>query len=136
MPAMPVERRSARAVIDQAISENKVGERLIYCLATAVCSAGLFAVIWGTLHSQGTVALAGSLPTAMLWPALNFASNVRKQNVALRLLEIPIERAATATASAEMLKHAFSVVFHGERLEWVSPDTTYRAKVVRADSND
>lgn len=109
---MPVaNQRTAKEVIDHAIHENKTGERLLYSLCSAAAIAGIFVLVFATLNKEPILALAGSIPTALLWPAIRFARETRKENIALRLLEVPLSRAQTATAAAEMLRHLFIDVF-------------------------
>jgi hypothetical protein len=51
--------RSARDVIDEAIRENRFGERLLYGFAVVFVLAGVAALIVGMVQSDGVVALAG-----------------------------------------------------------------------------
>lgn len=112
---MPNASRTAQAVIDQAITENRGSEMLLYSLCGLVCGCGLFALCWGTLHNQPLIALAGGVPSSILWPALGFAAKVRKQNLAIRLLEVPMTLAVTEKGAAEMLRDVFAKIFleHG-----------------------
>jgi hypothetical protein len=107
--------RSAREVIDQAIEENRFGERLLYALSTISAIVGLFVVVWSVLHIQPVAALAGSACTALFWPAMRLGQQTRKENIALRLLEALLAKATTATAAAEMLQHLFLEMFRDEK---------------------
>ena len=103
--------RTARDVIDEAIRENHSGERLLYVLSGASVVVGLFVVLWATVMREGMIAVAGSLCTSLLWPAMRQARQIRKENIALRLLEAPLSKAQTATAAAEMIRRLFEEMF-------------------------
>src|SRR5690349_3507321 len=96
--------RSAQEVIDQAIAENKMGERILYTLSTLAATVGLAVLVRATMQSQPVIALAGTACTALFWPALRLARQTRKENIALRLLETPLSKASTAESAAEMLR--------------------------------
>jgi hypothetical protein len=108
--------RTAKDVIDQAIRENKSVERLLYVLCSAATGIGLFVLVLAAVQRQPIVALASSIPISLLWPAIRFTKDTRKENIALRLLEVPLSRAQTATAAAETLKHLFLDIFLGQRV--------------------
>jgi hypothetical protein len=112
---MATSNRTAREVIDKAIEENKFAERLLYMLSTVSALVGLFVVVWSALHAQPVAALAGSVCTALFWPAMRLARQTRKESIALRLLEAPLSKATTATAAAEMLQQFFLEMFRDEK---------------------
>jgi hypothetical protein len=103
--------RSAQQVIDQAISENRFGEYLCYIFAVVFVLVGVGVVIWGAWIAQGTVSIAGSIAGILFWPAMQEAPQVRRENIAIRLLEAPLSLASTATAAAEALREAFITIF-------------------------
>lgn len=111
----PKHLRTARSVIDAAIWENRFGERLLYGFAVLFVSVGLFALIVAVVRNQGISALAGGIASSLFWPAMREARQIRKENMAIRLLEDPLSRASTATEAANALRDAFSIVFAGER---------------------
>ena len=99
--------RTPRQVIDQAVAENRFGERLLYGMACAFAAVGLFVLIWAAINRLSIVALAGSGASALFWPAVNSARKTRKESVAIRLLEVPLSRAETAAQAADMLKNVY-----------------------------
>ena len=101
------EPRTARQVIDQAIRENKLGERLLYLFATLLVVSGVFALVWGVVSREGVSALAGTLSSALFWPAMTMAGRMRRENMAIRLMEDPLNRAETATEAAKALRDFF-----------------------------
>ena len=103
--------RTAKEVIDQAIRENKTGERLLYGFALLFVAVGLSVLLWGILNREAVLAIVGSLTSALFWPAMNSVRRTRKESVAIRLLEAPLSRADTAREAAEMLQHLFQEIF-------------------------
>jgi hypothetical protein len=107
-------RRSAQEVIDQAIHENRAGEWLCYAFAIVFVVVGIGVLIWGAIAGQVVVSVAGSIASILFWPAMREARQIRKENIAIRLLEAPLSKADTATAAAQALRDAFTAVFVGK----------------------
>jgi len=106
------EPRTAKQVIDQAIKENRLGERLCYGFATAFVAVGIAAVGRALFMEQSVWTTAvGAVVSALFWPAMNAARQIRRENLAIRLLEAPLSRAETGQAAADMLQKAFVEVF-------------------------
>lgn len=99
--------RTPRQLIDQAIRENRFGERLLYGMASTFIVVGLFVLVWAAIHGEGAVAVAGSIATALFWPAMKSARRTRKESVAIRLLEAPLSLAQTAVEANNMLQLFF-----------------------------
>jgi len=104
-PDMPA--RTPRQVIDQAVAENRFGERLLYGMACAFVVIGLFVLVWAAINRLPVIAAAGSIATALFWPAVKSARQTRKESIAIRLLEAPLTRADTAKEAADMLWQFF-----------------------------
>lgn len=102
--------RTAKEVIDQAIRENRSGMALLY-FAIVFVSVGVFVIVWGAVAGQGLVSIAGSIAGILFWPALREAWQIRRENMAIRLLESPLSMSSTAKAAAEALREAFMSVF-------------------------
>src|SRR5262245_38575572 len=105
------EPRTPKLVIDQAIRENRRPEWICYLMAIALVLGGLFALIWGAVSGAGTPALAGTLASALFYPAIAAARQIREDNIAVRLLEIPLTEAKTAQDAAKALSDAFTKLF-------------------------
>ncbi len=110
---MPEQRgRSAKTIIDQAIKENRTGEWLVYGFAVALVGVGVVAIIFGmAVEGHGLVAVAGSIASALFYPAMKYAKEIRRENLAIRLLEAPLSNAATAEEAAMAIQKAFSEIF-------------------------
>jgi hypothetical protein len=103
--------RTAQQIIDQAVRENRAAEWLCYILIAVFALTGVSVIIWGTMLGQGGVALAGGVASALVWPALRQLVAIRKTNMAIRLLEIPLAQAKTAGQAADSLRKAFLETF-------------------------
>jgi hypothetical protein len=85
--------RSASQIIDQIINENKNAERFLYSFAGLFILLGAGIIILGAVNNHQITTLAGCISTCLFWPALNFARQIRRENIFLRLLERSIDAA-------------------------------------------
>lgn len=99
--------RTVREVIDTAIAENKVWERLCLALTVVFPTVGILVIVVGAIKGDGLLALAGSVSGALFWPALRNAVAIRQVNMAIRLLEVPLGQAKTAGQAADAIREAF-----------------------------
>lgn len=106
-PSTPRPVRNAKDVIDSAISENGFAEKLCYCLIVLFVSAGFFILIYGAMNKEGIVSIAGAVTSGLFWPALNAVRRIREQNLAIRLLEIPLRNKQTSKEAAQALREVF-----------------------------
>lgn len=105
-----MERRTVHDVIGQAISENEFAARILYSLCAVIVLTGLFGIVFGVGHSEPVYACVGSIPSVVLWPAFRFASNLRKQNISIRLLELAID-GKTPPEASKVLREFFVASF-------------------------
>jgi len=103
--------RSVFEVIDQAIKENRVGEDLAYFICLVSIAGSVTAFYQAMTTNNVLWAGAGAIPSLFLWPALNATVKIRKQNKAIRLMEIPLSRATTAKEAAQTIREFFSSAF-------------------------
>jgi hypothetical protein len=104
---MPQPKRTAGEVIGQAIKENQFGERLLYLFSCASFFAGLAVLGYGIYHAQSLTAILGTVANLMFYPAMRLARSIRDQNMAIRLLEIPLNNSRTVEEAATVLKEFF-----------------------------
>jgi hypothetical protein len=105
---LPVVPRSARDVIDSAIRENRLWEWVCLGLVVTFAIVGVGVIASGAYQGSGWVALGGgSVAAALLWPSLRYAVMIRRENMSIRLLEVPLTQAKTAHQAAEAIKEAF-----------------------------
>ena len=107
--------RTAKQVIDQAIKDNRGNGNLIFGLLTGFAIAGVVALIWGMVNGEGAVALAGGISNVMLWPAVYHARQIRRENIALRLLEAPLSKAESSKEASDALREFFVETFLSRR---------------------
>lgn len=101
--------RPGYSVIDKAISENRPSEILLYIISALIVGVGLFVIVYGGVKGNGWVALCGSIPTGMIFPCVYFARDIRKQNMAIRLLELTLD----GTETPEEVAKAIGVLISG-----------------------
>ena len=106
--------RTARQVIDQAIKENRFGEWLCYGFAITFVAVGVGVIAWSLFAGLPVSTFIGGVISALFYPAIHAARQIRKENLAIRLLELPLSRAGTAQAAANALREAFVEIFISE----------------------
>lgn len=99
--------RPVKEIIDQIINENRPSEWLCYGLIVVFVVVGIVVIVWGCIKESAPLAAVGGIPAVLFWPALREARAIRKENMLLRSLEIPLGRARTATEAANELRKAF-----------------------------
>ena len=107
--------RTAKQVIDQAIKDNRLNEYLLYSFACTFVLSGTITLIAGVIRNEGLVALAGGIASALFWPAMQQARQIRRENIAIRLLERPLSLAETSHDAAVALKEFFVDTFMSRR---------------------
>jgi hypothetical protein len=109
------EARTAKLVINQLMKENRKRETACYLVIGAWTLASLALAGWGAwLQSPWLVGAAlGGGGLSMIVP-MRSTLYLWRTNAAIRLLELPLDRATTATDAAAMLYKCFPDVFKGE----------------------
>lgn len=108
-------KRTAREVIDQAISENRGGERVLYLFSLISFFTGLAVLGYGIYHTQSLTMILGTVANLMFYPAMRLARAIRDQNLAIRLLEIPLNNSKTAEEAATVLREFFESTMPTQR---------------------
>lgn len=103
--------RSGQAIIDQAIRENRFGECLLYVFAALFVVCGVIVLLCAVWRKDTEQAIVGTVASALFFPAMHQARQIRKENLAIRLLEAPLSHAATAGESAVAIRKAFLEIF-------------------------
>jgi hypothetical protein len=65
----------------------------------------------GAVDGNGGVSVAGAVASIFFFPALAAARAIREDNMAIRLLEIALDKASTADEAAKALNEAFTRLF-------------------------
>ncbi len=104
--------RNARQVIDQLINENRKWEWFCFVTPCVFVLAGVGVIPRALFVTQSEVlTVMGGSCNFLIWPSLSHARRIRKENQALRLLEIPLSKAETVEAAAHMIREMFVEIF-------------------------
>ena len=104
--------RTAKQVIDQLIKENRWWEWFCFISVCVFLLVGVAVIVRAMLVNQSDVlTIVGGARNLHIWPALVHARRIRKENQAMRLLEIPLSEAETADKAADMIRRVFVDVF-------------------------
>ncbi len=108
----------AQAVISQALRENRLFEWISYGMAIILFLFGLFLLGAGAVASDVTTGVgrlaAGSIVEMLILVPFRFAINSRRQNIALRMLGLIINRVDDPKKLAPLLKDTFLSVVLGK----------------------
>ena len=104
------EPESAQSFIEKAIKENRPAEYLLYGFCVVVFGVGISTIVFGALTGQ-LLAFVGSVPSVMIWPAIRLVAGIRRENVAIRLMEGPLREAKTAEEAARAISMMFLQTF-------------------------
>ena len=97
-------------VIDKSIAENRIGAVLFYFLAVVAVLGGI-AVLIGAIVARMPLMGLGAAASGLALPAMKIAKDILKQNMAIRLMEIPLNKADTAEQAAEFIQRFFESTF-------------------------
>ena len=92
-----MKRRSTQEAIDRLLHENQISLITLYVLAVLAVVGGIVTLGFGLWLNQPILALAGAVETYLFILAWRFVQGLRRENRMIRLLEIRLDRARTAT---------------------------------------
>jgi hypothetical protein len=98
-------------IINQAISENRVPEYLLYGFACLFVLTGELLIGMAIYHKSPLESVAGVALNGLAWPAYHLTRAIRSENLMLRMLEVPLMKARTADEAAKMLSDMFEAHF-------------------------
>lgn len=107
--------RSAKDVIDDAISENLTAAWIMYIFAILFVLVGLVVLVIGVINQDALSSVLGAVASSLFWPSMTAARRTRKENIAIRLLEAPLSRADTAKNASEMLHKLLNEIMVDKR---------------------
>ena len=86
-------------------------EYLLYGLAITFVITGEVLIGFAVAKGLGLNAIAGVALNGLAWPAYHQTKQLRRENMMLRTLEIPLAKVQTAQEAAKMLTEAFAQHF-------------------------
>jgi len=104
-------RRTAQEVINEAIDENRANEMLLYGLSLISFLLGVAVIVWSLYRNQPIATLAGAIESTLFAPAVYFIRQIRRENIKLRLMELPLSSAKTAEEAAKAIITLFAEEF-------------------------
>jgi hypothetical protein len=107
--------RTPKQVIDQAIRENRYAEYLCYGFAICFATVGVVGFFILVIAGQPVLTIASGIASILFWPALSNAREIRKENIANRLLEVPLGLATNEESAAKALEKVFLSTLNRER---------------------
>jgi hypothetical protein len=75
--------RTAEEVINQAISENRLPEYILYGMSTIFVLGGIGLIVWSLVHNFGWGAVAGAGLDGLAFPAFAQTKRLRQENLML-----------------------------------------------------
>lgn len=68
-------------------------------------------IVIGAVRGDPWVGVTGAIPGVLCWRLMSSAMKIRKENVALRLLEVALNNVTTAEQAAAVISQAFGYHF-------------------------
>ncbi|CAM2007327.1 hypothetical protein [Acanthopleuribacter pedis] len=100
--------RSIHDVLQDAIADGKVPERILLSFAILIGFTGMGVIYVGIYaNPQIEVAALGTAMESLVLVAVNMVKNIRRENYSIRLLEIPLSKASTSEEAAKLLSTFF-----------------------------
>lgn len=109
-------RGDVQAIISRALRENKSIEWIAYFMVIALFGLGAVLIAFGLLStgdipSRIPTLIGGAISHVLLLPALRFAINARRHNLAIRLFGAALERAETPKTLTLVLEQITKYLF-------------------------
>ena len=94
-----MKRRSPQPAIDLLLRENKFLSITLYVVAVLSILCGIVMLGFGIWRNQPILALAGAVEMYLFVPVWRFVQALRRENRRIRLLEMRLNRARTASGA-------------------------------------
>jgi hypothetical protein len=98
--------RAAKEIIDDALQSNRWWEWLAFTLVIVLVVTGVSTLVVGIILDRWYLTLSGGGVTCLFWPAMRVSLLIRSENIRIRLYEIAISKATTASETADILTEA------------------------------
>jgi len=104
--------RTAKEVIDELLKENHRWERIFNIVICAFLGVFAGVVVAALMNCRGDVlSIACGAANFIILSSLAYVWRIRRENMATRLLEIPLSKAETSEKAAEMIQEMYIQVF-------------------------
>lgn len=85
---------------------------LCFIAASVLLLVGVGVICRAFFIEQSLVlTVVGGVANVLVWPSLAMGQRIRKENIAIRMLELPLGMAKTEEAAADTLRDFFSSMF-------------------------
>jgi len=106
--------RSAQRIVSLALYENRIAELIAYGMASALFALGFVLVLIGVFASSANIRVTGiatgTLFELLLLAPIRFATNVRRHNIAIRMLALVLDRVEDPKTLSQVLSKNFKEV--------------------------
>jgi hypothetical protein len=82
--------RPAHEIIDNAVAENRNNEYILYAFMIVSFCIGLIVIGWALIGGHPIATLGGAIESLLTVPAITNIRAIRRENMRLRLLEVPL----------------------------------------------
>lgn len=103
----PASTPTVQDVINRAIRENRTAEILLYCFTVLFVVVGAVVIIWSLIRNSPATGAVGVASSVLFVPGITNARRIRKENLMIRLMEVPLTRAETADDAARIVTLLF-----------------------------
>jgi len=100
-------KHSAHSTFDLLLRENKFLSITLYAVAVLSILCGTLMLGFGMWRNRPILALAGAVEMYLFVPAWRFVQALRRENRLIRLFEMRLNRARTASAAKETPHNPF-----------------------------
>ena len=104
-------KRTAKAVIDDAIRETAGYDALCWWGLVVFGLTGVLTIFASVWQGNAGIGAVGTVPTVLCWPAIRYAIRIRQGNVALRMLELALDKAKSSEQALQAINQAFGFHF-------------------------
>jgi hypothetical protein len=102
-----MKRHSAHSTFDLLLRENKFLSISLYVVAVLSMLCGIVMLDFGMWRNQPILALTGAVEMYLFVPVWRFVQALRRENRLIRLFEMRLNRARTASAAKETPRNPF-----------------------------
>lgn len=103
--------RTPRAVINEAIRESAPYDAICWWGLVIFGLTGVVTMLGGVITGNAWIGAVGTVPSVLCWPTISYALSIRRANVTLRLLELALNNADSASEALMAINRSFGFHF-------------------------